>query len=112
MKIMPESVLRALLPMLLAAWPAVLHAQQSFPLKPVRFVTGATPGTTPDILAQNESFLDPPCGWGAFKCDPVSRLYLARPFSVRPAPLETGNFSPRPTAREGPPSLCLAVFAD
>jgi tripartite-type tricarboxylate transporter receptor subunit TctC len=52
MKIMPESVLRALLPMLLAAWPAVLHAQQSFPLKPVRFVTGATPGTTPDILAR------------------------------------------------------------
>ena len=36
-------------------------------------------------------------GAGAFKLLPVSRLYLARPLAVRPAPLETGSFSPLPT---------------
>ena len=38
-------------------------------------------------------------GAGAFRFDPVSRLYLARPLAVYPAPFETGNFSPLPTLR-------------
>lgn len=36
----------------MAAWPDATYAQQKFPIKPVRFVTGATPGGTPDILAR------------------------------------------------------------
>ena len=36
-------------------------------------------------------------GAGAFKFEPVSALYLARPLAVNPAPWEAGNFSPRPT---------------
>jgi len=36
---------------------------------------------------------------GAFRLLPVARLYLARPFSVRPAPALTLSFSPRPTLR-------------
>ena len=93
------------------------------------FALGASPfecSTTPLILAQNESLREPPCGCGAFKFDPVSRLYLARPFSVNPAPLDTGSFSPRPTARDGfffaiahqqqfvalPPSFFFTVLAD
>jgi hypothetical protein len=40
-------------------------------------------------------------GAGALRFDPVSRLYFARPFSVKPAPFETGSFSPRPTLRFG-----------
>jgi len=39
-------------------------------------------------------------GAGALRFEPVSRLYLALPLAVRPAPLETGSFSPRPTDRE------------
>ena len=41
-------------------------------------------------------------GAGAFNFDPVARLYFARPLAVNPAPLEAGNFSPRPTERLGP----------
>ena len=55
----------------------------------------------PDILAQNEFLRAPPSGCGAFKSDPVAALYLARPLAVRPAPFDTGNFSPRPIEREG-----------
>jgi len=40
-------------------------------------------------------------GAGGFKLLPVAALYLARPFAVSPAPLETGSFSPRPTERFG-----------
>jgi hypothetical protein len=53
----------------------------------------------PPIRAQNESRLAPPSGWGAFRFDPVAALYLARPLAVKPAPLDTGSFSPRPTDR-------------
>ena len=61
--------------------------------------------TTPAILAQNDLFRPASAfvlglGAGAFKLLPVARLYLARPFAVRPAPLDTGNFSPRPTASD------------
>jgi len=58
--------------------------------------------TTPDIRAQNDA-LRPfaagvlGLGAGAFKLLPVAALYLARPLAVRPAPLLTGSFSPRPT---------------
>jgi len=92
------------------------------------FARGASPfecSTTPDIRAQKESLRAPPCGCGAFRCDPVSRLYLARPFAVSPAPAFVDNFSPRPTANEGflamiyqqdlvilPPVLIFAVLAD
>lgn len=41
-------------------------------------------------------------GAGALSFDPVARLYFARPLAVNPAPLEAGNFSPRPTERLGP----------
>jgi hypothetical protein len=41
---------------------------------------------TGPIRAQNESRLGPPWGCGAFRFDPVSRLYFARPLAVRPAP--------------------------
>jgi hypothetical protein len=44
---------------------------------------------------------------GACNLLPVARLYRARPFAVRPAPLETGNFSPRPTASDGPRFLAM-----
>jgi len=36
-------------------------------------------------------------GAGALSFDPVAALYLARPAAVRPAPLDTGSFSPLPT---------------
>ena len=58
--------------------------------------------TTPDILAQND-FLRPASalvlgfGAGALRLLPVARLYLARPFAVKPAPAFTDCFSPRPT---------------
>ncbi len=58
--------------------------------------------TTPAMRAQKD-FLRPASalvfgfGAGGFRLLPVSRLYLARPFAVRPAPLEAGSFSPRPT---------------
>ena len=61
--------------------------------------------TTPAILAQND-FLRPASafvfglGAGALRLLPVARLYLARPLAVSPAPLDTGSFSPRPTARD------------
>ena len=61
--------------------------------------------TTPAILAQND-FLRPASalvlglGAGALRLLPVARLYLARPFAVNPAPLDTGSFSPRPTDSE------------
>ena len=48
-------------------------------------------------------------GAGAFRLLPVAALYLARPLAVRPAPLETGSFSPRPTAREGFFAMVLIV---
>jgi len=38
---------------------------------------------------------------GALSLLPVALLALARPFAVRPAPLLTGSFSPRPTDRFG-----------
>jgi tripartite-type tricarboxylate transporter receptor subunit TctC len=52
MQIVPISAFSTLLTMFMAVWPAALHAEQTFPLKPVRFVTGASPGDTPDILAR------------------------------------------------------------
>ena len=36
----------------------------------------------------------PPPGCGAFRLEPVARLYLALPLAVRPAPLLAGLFSP------------------
>jgi hypothetical protein len=53
------------------------------------------------MRAQNDFLRGPPLGCGAFRFEPVAALYLARPLAVKPAPLETGSFSPRPTAREG-----------
>ncbi len=52
MQIVPISVFPALLTMFLAVWPAAIHAQHTFPIKPVRIVIGATPGTIPDPLAR------------------------------------------------------------
>jgi hypothetical protein len=50
--------------------------------------------------AQNDLCLAPDfCG--AFSLLPVARLYLARPFAVKPPPAETESFSPRPTERLG-----------
>lgn len=46
-------------------------------------------------------------GAGGLSLEPVARLYLARPLAVSPAPLLTGSFSPRPTARE---TLFLAML--
>jgi hypothetical protein len=46
--------------------------------------------------AQYDVRLLPPSGCGALRLDPVSLLYLARPFAVRPAPFDAGSFSPRP----------------
>ena len=52
------------------------------------------------LLAQNERCLAPDfCG--AFRFDPVALLYLDRPFAVKPPPLDTGSFSPRPTDSDG-----------
>lgn len=39
------------------------------------------------------------CGAGALRLLPVAALYLARPLAVRPAPLDTGSFSPLDTDR-------------
>lgn len=63
----------------------------AFPRSPFQFLD----------LAQNERCRLPDF-WGAFKFDPVARLYLARPFAVKPPPWETESFSPRPTERLGP----------
>lgn len=38
---------------------------------------------------------------GAFRLLPVARFVFARPLAVNPAPLEAGNFSPRPTESLG-----------
>jgi len=70
--------------------------------------------TTPPILAQNDflrpsSALDLGLGAGALSLDPVALLYLARPLAVRPAPLLTGSFSPRPTDRETDFAILSAV---
>ena len=46
---------------------------------------------------------------GAFRFDPVSLLYLARPFAVSPPPAFTESFSPRPTERLGPRFLLVAT---
>ncbi len=59
----------------------------------------------PDILAQKDlrraaSFFVLGLGAGAFKLEPVSLLYFARPLAVSPAPFDTGSFSPRPTAKD------------
>jgi len=58
------------------------------------------------ILAQKlafrpASFFVLGLGAGAFRLLPVSRLYLALPFAVKPAPLLTGSFSPRPIDKLG-----------
>ncbi len=45
---------------------------------------------------------------GAFSLDPVCRLCFALPLAVNPAPLLTGNFSPRPTLKL---TLFLFFFA-
>ena len=63
--------------------------------------------TTPLIRAQNDalrplSALVFGLGAGALRLLPVARLYLALPLAVKPAPLLTGNFSPRPIARLTP----------
>jgi hypothetical protein len=79
------------------AWPVCLrivrfsfqHPQRSLaarPRSPVQLL----------LLAQKLSCLGPVLV-GAFRLLPVSRLYLARPLAVNPAPLLTGNFSPRLT---------------
>lgn len=52
MQIEPRHAFSALLTLFMTVLPAATHAQQSFPVKPVRFVTGATPGTIPDPLAR------------------------------------------------------------
>jgi hypothetical protein len=36
-------------------------------------------------------------GAGGLRLPPVAALYLERPLAVKPAPLDTGSFSPRPT---------------
>ena len=64
------------------------------------------------MRAQNESLRAPPWGCGAFRLLPVASLYFALPLAVSPAPCLTGNFSPRPTESDTPPSFILAVFAD
>jgi hypothetical protein len=70
--------------------------------------------TTPPILAQKlalrpASALVFGCGAGALSLEPVSLLYLARPLAVKPAPLLTGSFSPRPTDKETDFAILLAV---
>lgn len=66
------------------------------------------------ILAQNDFFraasaLVLGLGAGALRLEPVAALYLARPLAVRPAPLLTGSFSPRPTLRDTP--FLVAIYA-
>lgn len=61
--------------------------------------------TTPDIRAQKDALRPLSAavlglGAGGFKLLPVAALYRARPLAVRPAPLLTGSFSPRPTAKD------------
>jgi hypothetical protein len=59
-------------------------------------------------LAQNDLCLGPDfCG--AFKFEPVARLYFARPLAVKPPPEATDCFSPLPTERLGP-RFCSATF--
>jgi len=63
--------------------------------------------TTPDIRAQKllrraASRFVLGLGAGALRLLPVARLYLALPLAVKPAPLLTGNFSPRPMAKDTP----------
>ena len=58
----------------------------------------------PLMRAQNDlrraaSFSVFGCGAGAFRLLPVAALYLARPLAVRPAPCDTGSFSPLDTDR-------------
>ena len=38
----------------------------------------------PFILAQKDRLRGPPPGWGAFRFEPVSRLYFSRPAFVKP----------------------------
>jgi hypothetical protein len=47
---------------------------------------------------------------GAFRLCPAARAFL-RPFSVRPAPLDAGSYSPLPTDRLGKSRLSLATAA-
>lgn len=47
------------------------------------------------LLRRLASFLVCGCGAGAFKCDPVARLYFLRPLAVNPPPRLTDSFSPR-----------------
>ena len=71
-----------------------LHPQRlraAFPRSPFQFL----------LLAQNDLCLGPDF-WGAFRLLPVARLYLARPFAVKPPPALTDCFSPRPTDKLGP----------
>lgn len=63
-------------------------------------------------LAQKDLCLGPDFV-GAFKLLPVLRLYLARPFAVKPPPLETDCFSPRPTDKLGLSDIrSRALFVD
>jgi len=55
----------------------------------------------PAMREQNDFLRGPPCGCGALRLDPVAALYLALPLAVKPAPLDTGSFSPLPTAKLG-----------
>jgi len=48
---------------------------------------------------------------GALSLLPVALLALARPLAVRPAPLLTGSFSPRPTDRFGNFFLGMVTYA-
>jgi len=64
------------------------------------------------MRAQNDlrraaSFLVLGFGAGAFRLDPVAALYLARPLAVKPAPLDTGSFSPFPIDKDGPCFLAI-----
>lgn len=63
----------------------------------------------PDIRAQNDFLRGPPSGCGALRLLPVAALYLARPLAVSPAPLDAGNFSPRPIANDGPFFLVVVL---
>ena len=61
--------------------------------------------TTPSMRAQKlalrpSSALVFGLGAGAFKLEPVAALYFSRPLAVKPAPLDTGSFSPRPTLKD------------
>jgi len=56
--------------------------------------------------AQNDLCLGPDF-WGAFSFEPVALLYFARPLAVKPPPLDTGSFSPRPTDNDGPCFLAI-----